>query len=126
MRLRDLSKTSKSGHTGRKPTNCVVMDPNGPKMLDCLLKRAIPGLFFYIFVFQYSWQQMFIAKCWQWLDSNRGPLELESTALPTDPQPLPLFFILLTFNLDKVVVLFYQSTLYLLKERNIIIMCIIT
>ena len=25
----------------------------------------------------------------QWLDSNRGPLELEATALPTEPQPLP-------------------------------------
>ena len=25
----------------------------------------------------------------QWLDSNRGPLVLEATALPTEPQPLP-------------------------------------
>ena len=25
----------------------------------------------------------------QWLDLNCGPLELEATALPTEPQPLP-------------------------------------
>ena len=24
------------------------------------------------------------------MDSNRGPLELEATALPTEPQPLPI------------------------------------
>ena len=29
-----------------------------------------------------------INVCW-WLDLNRGPLELEATALPTEPQPLP-------------------------------------
>ena len=31
---------------------------------------------------------MFNKFC-QWLDSNRGPLVLEATALPTEPQPLP-------------------------------------
>ena len=30
--------------------------------------------------------------CW-WLDSNRGPLVMEVTALPTEPQPLPFFSI---------------------------------
>ena len=29
----------------------------------------------------------------QWLDSNCGPLELEVTALPTEPQPLPHLFL---------------------------------
>ena len=28
-------------------------------------------------------------KVCQWLDSNRGPLVSEATALPTEPQPLP-------------------------------------
>ena len=28
-------------------------------------------------------------KFCQWLDSNRWPLELEATALPAEPQPLP-------------------------------------
>ena len=31
---------------------------------------------------------MYINFC-QTLDSNRGPLVLEATALPTEPQPLP-------------------------------------
>ena len=29
----------------------------------------------------------------RWLDSNRRPLELEATALPNDPPPLPKFFL---------------------------------
>ena len=36
----------------------------------------------------------------RWLDSNRGPLVSEATALPTEPQPLPnvwLIFELLNF-----------------------------
>ena len=32
---------------------------------------------------------MFSLKIHQWLLSSRGPLELEATALPTEPQPLP-------------------------------------
>ena len=31
---------------------------------------------------------MFNINFCQWLDSNRGPLELEETSLPTEPQPL--------------------------------------
>ena len=35
-----------------------------------------------------------VCRC---LDSNRGPLELEATTLPTEPQPLPkLLYLLLT------------------------------
>ena len=33
---------------------------------------------------------MFNIKCCRWLDSNHRPLELEATALPTEPQPLPM------------------------------------
>ena len=39
--------------------------------------------------FQYSWQKMFNINFFRWLGSNRRPLELEATALPTEPQPLP-------------------------------------
>ena len=57
---------------------------------------AIPGLFFFIFVFStHSWQKTnvhYINKFCRWLDSNRGPLVLEATALPTEPQPLPNFY----------------------------------
>ena len=33
---------------------------------------------------------MFYIKICQWLESNCGPLVLEATALPTEPQPLPI------------------------------------
>ena len=60
-------------------------------------KWAIPDLFFFIFVFSvHLTVNVNINFCW-WLHSNRGPLELEATALPTEPQPLPWFsFIILT------------------------------
>ena len=35
-------------------------------------------------------KQMFNKFC-QWLDLNRGPLVSEATALPTEPQPLPVW-----------------------------------
>ena len=50
------------------------------------------GLFFSLFSsYQSSWQYMFNIIFYQWLDLNCGPLELEATALPTEPQPLPAF-----------------------------------
>ena len=58
------------------------------------LKRAIPGLFFFIFrlfntqLIVYNNCSILINFC-RWLDSNRGPLVSEATALPTEPQPLP-------------------------------------
>ena len=47
---------------------------------------AIPGLYFFIFVFSI---QLTINKWSMQLDSNHGPLISEATALPTEPQPLP-------------------------------------
>ena len=43
---------------------------------------------------------MFNINFCQWLNSNRGPLELEAIALPTEPQPLPylLSFFALKMN----------------------------
>ena len=35
---------------------------------------------------------MFNKFC-RWLDSNRGPLVLEATAQPTEPQPLPFLYL---------------------------------
>ena len=54
------------------------------------LKWAISGLFFLYFrLFNtVDSKQMFNTFC-QWLDLNRGPLLLEVTALPTEPQPMP-------------------------------------
>ena len=48
---------------------------------------AISDLSFFIFVF--SIQFVFDIKFWRWLDSKRGPLVSEATALPTELQPLP-------------------------------------
>ena len=42
---------------------------------------------------------MFNMNFCQWLDLNRGPVESEATALPTEPQPLPILTeILSTFD----------------------------
>ena len=64
-----------------------------------------PASFFFISSFQYTVdsKQMFnINKFCQWLDSNRGPLVSEATALPTEPQPLP--------NLYELCLLLYLYT----------------
>ena len=59
--------------------------------LKCFfLKWAIPSLFFFIFVFSVQLTVNNVQyKFGRWLDSNHGPLVLEATALPTEPQPLP-------------------------------------
>ena len=47
-------------------------------------------LFLYFRLFNTVDSKMFyINFCW-WRDSNHGPLELEASALPTEPQPLPV------------------------------------
>ena len=43
---------------------------------------------FLLFLF-FNTIQLTVNKC---LDSNRGPLVLEATALPIEPQPLPQLF----------------------------------
>ena len=69
-----------------------------PKELACIMlsaakteyflkESANPDLSFFIFVF--SIQFVFDIKFWRWLDSKRGPLVSEATALPTELQPLP-------------------------------------
>ena len=52
-----------------------------------------PASFSLFSSFQYTVdsKQMFNINFCRWLDSNRGPLELEATALTTEPQPRPLF-----------------------------------
>ena len=45
---------------------------------------------FFISVFSTnSYRKYWYNRSCQWLDSNQGPLVLEATALPTEPQPLP-------------------------------------
>ena len=67
-------------------------------------KWAIPGLFF--LYFRLFNTQLTVYKCsilinfCQWLDSNRGPLVSEATALPTEPQPLPMFYLFTDWTLN--------------------------
>ena len=76
------------------------------KWIDFFKKWAIAGLFFFIFVFpiqltvnnvQYNFFLL--------LDSSLGPLELEATALPTEPQPLPIKMD--SFQMPCITLLYY-------------------
>ena len=53
---------------------------------EMLKKWANPGLFLFIFVFS-TVNSIFNIKFCRWLDSNRGSLESEATAQPTEPLP---------------------------------------
>ena len=60
--------------------------------LNTIFKSGpFPASFLFIFVFSI---QLIINKCsikfCRWLESNRGPLVLKATTLPTEPQPLPI------------------------------------
>ena len=70
------------------------------------IKGAVPGLSFFFFVFfKQLTISMFISKVGRWLDTKRGPLVMEETALPTEPQPLPadlLLYICLTLSTKSV------------------------
>ena len=46
-------------------------------------------LFIYFRLFNTVDNKQMLNKFCQWLESNRGPLVLKATALPTEPQPLP-------------------------------------
>ena len=48
------------------------------------LNWANPGLFLFFLVFSIQLTESTNKIC-QWLDSNCGPLELETTSLPTEP-----------------------------------------
>ena len=59
--------------------------------LNLVFIWAIAGFFFFIFVFSIQLTvKNVIYKFCQWQDFNCGPLLSEATALPTEPQPLPL------------------------------------
>ena len=66
---------------------------NGHRHRHCqwqdFVNKAISGLVFFIFAFSTQFTEMFNINFCQWLDSKCGSLDLEATALPTEPQPLP-------------------------------------
>ena len=62
-------------------------------LLYLFFKCANPVLFFFIFVFSIQLTTLNMQnKYLRPLDSNRGPLVSEATALPTDPKPQPISF----------------------------------
>ena len=84
-KLPKVQNIAQSGHTARElnrtSTNADFAQKLSPQLI--FFKRAIPGLFFLIFVFSIHVQNNFFADDWI------------RTALPTEPQSLPTIDILL-------------------------------
>ena len=55
-----------------------------------LKNGQFPDSFFFIFVFSNQFIQLIVNRICRWPDSNHRSLVLEVTALPTEPQTLPL------------------------------------
>ena len=52
-------------------------------------------LYFWLFITQLTvYKCLILISFCQWLDSNHGPLVSEATSLRTEPQPLPIYYIL--------------------------------
>ena len=66
--------------------NSGVTRRGGAVLAKFSLQLSRQFLFIFVFSIQLTVSKY---KICQWLDSNRGPLVLEATALPTEPQPLP-------------------------------------
>ena len=61
-----------------------------PIWSNFLKNGPFPASYLYFHLFNtVDNKQMFYIKVCRWLDSNRGPLVSDVTALPTEPQPLP-------------------------------------
>ena len=83
-----------------------------------LKKWAIPGLFFFYFHLFNTIQLTINKKCsikiCRCLESNRGLLVSEATALPTEPQPLPY----VDASLSPVIVYLPLRFILKIKERD--------
>ena len=66
--------------------NCQILS-------HCFFKKngPFPASFSSFSSFQNSWQLVFNINFCGWMDLNHRPLELEETAIPTEPQPLPFW-----------------------------------
>ena len=75
--------------------------------------------------FQYTVDRKQMFNIWinfcRWLDLNLGPLVLEATALPTDPQPLPVLIPLPTqkYNCTGVIKLTYSNSNNVKNRENV-------
>ena len=70
-----------------------------------------PASFLYFCLFNTQLFNINVKPC-RWLDLNCGPLVSEATALPTDPQPLPLYYNIITSNTRRYSIEQKLCTLY--------------
>ena len=101
MRLSALKSLSASLYYMKEPLQ-VVLPLDKPSQSFrfgwCFLKNGPFPAPFSFFVFSTQLTVNVQNKRCQWLDSNRRPLELETIALPTEPQPLPWMMFYLTVH----------------------------
>ena len=93
-----LSISNDNKNIGSRSNEVILVGSNDIRptgFISFFQKWAIPGLFF--LYFRLFNTQLTVNKCSinfsRLLDSNHGPMVLEATALPTEPQPLPTGFI---------------------------------
>ena len=80
-------------HDGRRRWNHGAMAAAISQYSFFLGGGSFPASFFFIFVFSIQLTvKMFNLNFCRSRDSNRGPLDSEATALPTEPRPLPSIF----------------------------------
>ena len=105
-----------------------------PKQLSCLLDNWImilfvkngpfPAFFLYFRLFNtVDSKQMLDKACW-WLDSNCRSLVSEATALPTEPQPLPIIKANFSNNRSRknsVLKIFFNCVFWSYNFKNILI-----
>ena len=115
------------------PSNCVVLNtPNqrwvkfireiffielGPDISTILFFKYGPFMASFSFIFVFSLQltvKNVQYKFCRWLDSNHGPLELEVTALPTEPHHCPFFQELGSLSLRFLLIHCQIQTQYLI------------
>ena len=85
-------------------------------MRDFFIKNGpFPASFSLFLSLQYSCGIQMFNKFCRWLDSNRGPMVLEATALQTEPQPLP--------KIDSLIAPLKFSASFAESLKNILIKC---
>ena len=68
------------------------------KLKIFIMSSKLAQTFIFIISIQFK-VQLIVNGIFRWLDSNRGSLVLEATALPTEPQPLPSWSFCMSHNL---------------------------
>ena len=80
--------TYKSYQVSIRLTDCILRHVGSHGNFFLKMGHSRP-LFYFRLSITVDSKQMFHIEFCRWLDVNRGPLVLEATTLPTEPQPLP-------------------------------------